>query len=48
MASSNFNPLKAEICFDTPIGRMCFPILASPTFPILLRQLAHLNWRIGL
>lgn len=27
------NPFNPEICFETPIGKMCFPILSSPTFP---------------
>lgn len=27
------NPFNPEICFATPVGRMCFPILSSPTFP---------------
>lgn len=28
--SDRFNP---EICWDTPIGRVCYPILSSPTVP---------------
>jgi len=27
------NPFNPEFCFETPLGKMCFPILSSPTFP---------------
>lgn len=27
------HPFNPEFCFETPIGKVCFPILSSPTFP---------------
>ena len=30
MSTNTFNP---EICFETAIGRVCFPVLSSPTVP---------------
>lgn len=27
------DPFNPEFCFETPVGKMCFPILSSPTFP---------------
>jgi hypothetical protein len=30
MSTDAFNP---EICFDTPVGRLCLPIVSSPTVP---------------
>lgn len=33
MSNLTPNDLLPEICFETAIGRMCFPITSTPTFP---------------
>lgn len=34
MSTDSSVPFNPEICFDTPVGRICLPITSSPTFPL--------------